>query len=182
MKKIGTNTGIYIIKNRIDSRVYIGSSKNLYSRTQKHFTALSSNVHHNIHLQRFVNKYTLDSIYFEILEYCEVSELLEKENKYINEYDSIYNGFNLFNATRTELSDFQRNLVSEERKNNQFNKQISVLKDGEVIHTGNIDSILTKFNTDKSSVYKIIKGKRKLHKGFSFREATPEEIEESKNK
>jgi len=178
MKKIGTNIGIYIIKNRLDSRVYIGSSKNLYSRIQKHFTELKSNLHHNIHLQRFVNKYTIDSIYFEILEYCEVSELLEKENKYINLYNSIEEGFNLFNATRTELSSFQRNLISEERKNSKFNKQIKVFKNLELIHIGNINSILEKFNVDKSSVYKILKGKRKSHKGLTFEEFLEENINE----
>lgn len=89
-------SGVYMIRNRLDFRVYIGSSNNLYKRINQHKKELEKNIHPNSYLQNFVNKYGLDNIYVEILEIINTN-LLITEKKYIDLYNSAnrQNGFNL---------------------------------------------------------------------------------------
>ena len=82
--------GVYIIKNTIDERVYIGSSVNIRERWREHKRELLKCNHQNTHLQNFVNKYGIDVLIFEILENCE--DTLEREQYYL---DSIHNKFNI---------------------------------------------------------------------------------------
>jgi predicted GIY-YIG superfamily endonuclease len=44
------NSGIYLIKNILDDKVYIGSSVNLKDRRYKHFWMLEKGIHDNQHL------------------------------------------------------------------------------------------------------------------------------------
>ena len=84
-------TGIYIIKNKIDNRCYIGSAININVRWKRHIRDLINNKHHSIHLQRFINKHGIDSIFFEILEECNKDSLLIKEQYYLENSDSSFN-------------------------------------------------------------------------------------------
>lgn len=89
---ITTNkSGIYIIKNTIDNRVYIGSAVNLAVRKGTHFYDLRNRKHHNYHLQNFVNKYGIEKISFDVLEFCEKSILLEREQYYFTQYPDRFN-------------------------------------------------------------------------------------------
>ena len=83
-------SGVYIIKNTIDERVYIGSSINIKERWSEHKRELLKCNHQNTHLQNFVNKYGIDVLIFGILENCE--DTLEREQYYL---DSIRNKFNI---------------------------------------------------------------------------------------
>lgn len=72
--------GVY--KITIKNHVYIGSSSNINRRLWEHFWKLKNNKHVNKHFQNIFNKYkNLES---EILEYCKIEELLEKEQYYID--------------------------------------------------------------------------------------------------
>lgn len=84
-------SGVYIIKNLIDDRVYIGSAKNIEARKKRHLTDLTNNKHHSIYLQRFTNKYGIGSIFFDILEYCDSNNLLICEQKYLELYIPEFN-------------------------------------------------------------------------------------------
>ena len=86
------NSGIYCITNTIDDRIYIGSCKNFRVRKQEHIRNLKKNTHNNIHLQRFVNKYGINSLNFHIIEFSEILELVNKEQKYL---DSLNPDFNI---------------------------------------------------------------------------------------
>ena len=44
-------SGIYIIRNLINNKVYVGKSKNVKQRKNAHFSALKLNKHNNQHLQ-----------------------------------------------------------------------------------------------------------------------------------
>lgn len=91
--------GIYIIRNTIDSRVYIGECKNFYKRWSRHKSSLMRNIHCNPKLQAFVNKYGIDKLEFDILE--EVNDnRIDREIYYIQLYDSINNGFNIILDSR----------------------------------------------------------------------------------
>ena len=73
------DSGIYLIKNILDDKVYIGSSINLKDRRYKHFWMLERGIHDNQHLQNSYNKFGEENFKFEILENCEYNLLVEKE-------------------------------------------------------------------------------------------------------
>ncbi len=121
--------GIYRILNTNNNKCYIGSSVNLESRNYKHFWMLSRGSHDNKYLQKSFNKHGIDSFIFEILEECDYSELIDKENFYINKYKSndLTLGYNL-----SLVNEFRRNTYNDEvkvslskynlKKNNNFTK------------------------------------------------------------
>ena len=57
--------GIYIIRNKINNKVYIGQSWNIKSRLNDHKRNLRNNKSANIHLQRAYNKYGFENFEFE---------------------------------------------------------------------------------------------------------------------
>lgn len=89
--------GIYQIYNLINHKRYIGQSSNLDFRWTHHRADLRGNNHHNRHLQGAWNKYGESNFQFSILEECLENQLNEKEQYWIEYYDS-YNpehGYNL---------------------------------------------------------------------------------------
>lgn len=78
-------TGIYKITNIKTKKIYIGSSENIQKRWLNHKQMLFANKHHSIHLQRSYNKHGEKSFSYEIIELCDKSLLLERENFYLNE-------------------------------------------------------------------------------------------------
>jgi hypothetical protein len=79
-------SGIYSITNTINGKKYIGRSKCIYKRWERHRTTLKNNKDAvNRYLQNAYNKYGKDSFEFEIIE--EVIENIEKrELYYIKEF------------------------------------------------------------------------------------------------
>lgn len=76
--------GIYKIINKVDGKCYYGSSKNIEKRWLRHINELNKNKHINILLQRAWNKYGEDNFLFEIVEECEIINLLNVEQKYLD--------------------------------------------------------------------------------------------------
>lgn len=87
-------SGIYIIRNTIDERVYIGSCLNFEKRFKRHITQLKNGKHHCIHLQRFVDKYGIDILSFglvEILLDISRQHIELRENYYLKFYKNKFN-------------------------------------------------------------------------------------------
>lgn len=82
-------SGVYKITNTKNSKIYVGSSVNVYNRMHTHFTKLKKGVHANKHLQAAYNKYGRQVFSFEILEYC--NNFTEREQYYINSLNPDYN-------------------------------------------------------------------------------------------
>lgn len=78
--------GIYKITNINNSKVYFGSAKNLNRRLSEHKRKLLQNRHSNIHLQRDYNKHGLSSFTFEVIIYCEETDLLFYEQRFLDKY------------------------------------------------------------------------------------------------
>jgi group I intron endonuclease len=76
--------GIYRIKNKLNDKCYYGSSKNIEKRWKTHLNQLRDKKHINCILQNAWNKYGEDSFIFEIVEECELKNLFETEQKYID--------------------------------------------------------------------------------------------------
>lgn len=95
-KDIVKFSGVYCIRNIINEKIYVGSAVNFYRRYLQHKHALLNNKH-NKRLQNFVNKYGMDCLYMSILEVCNIDLLLEREQYWINEFQSYEKelGFNI---------------------------------------------------------------------------------------
>jgi group I intron endonuclease len=76
--------GIYRIKNLVNEKCYYGSSKNIQKRWKTHLNQLRNKKHINCILQNAWNKYGEDNFIFEIVEECELENIFEVEQKYID--------------------------------------------------------------------------------------------------
>lgn len=85
-KKLG---GIYLIFCTSNQKSYIGSSNCIKRRLNSHRYYLKKGSHDNEHLQRAYTKYGIDSFIYSVLEYCEDSELIERETLWVNKYNSL---------------------------------------------------------------------------------------------
>lgn len=86
--------GIYKIINKLNNKFYIGSAVNLSLRWCQHKYLLKLNKHNNSHLQRAWNKYGEENFEFQVLEYCEKNETLDKEQRWIDITDACAFGYN----------------------------------------------------------------------------------------
>jgi hypothetical protein len=82
---------VYKITNLLNNHCYIGSCKNSRIRWNNHKSTLGRDIHHSPHLQNAWNKYSKENFSFQILEYCDYSKILERENYYIQEFKPEYN-------------------------------------------------------------------------------------------
>lgn len=123
--------GIYRIRNILNNKCYYGSSKNINKRWNRHKNELLKNKHNNIKLQRAWNKYKENNFIFEIVELCNIDDLLIKEQIYLNkkpEYniglkssggDNISNNPNkdiIINKIKKTLLDRYNNMTDDEIK------------------------------------------------------------------
>lgn len=86
-------SGIYMIKNLFNGKIYIGKSNNVSGRSSAHFKLLRSGNHSNKLLQDDFNLYK-DYFVRGVVEFCKYSELSLKELFYINLFNSYINGYN----------------------------------------------------------------------------------------
>lgn len=90
-------SGIYSITNIINKKIYIGSALFILKRWRDHRSKLNLKKHHNPHLQSAWNQYGESNFKFEVVEYCDTSQLINLEKHYIDQYDSKnrINGYNV---------------------------------------------------------------------------------------
>lgn len=85
---------IYSITNLKNKNCYIGSTTNFNRRKKDHLKQLSENKHHSLYLQRAWNKHGKSNFIIEIIEsfnYLEKQDILDKEQFYIDTFNSAYN-------------------------------------------------------------------------------------------
>ena len=83
--------GIYCLLNINNNKRYVGSSVNIYNRLLSHRSNLRNNKHPNQYLQNSYNKHGEKQFLISILEYCNIEQLAEREQYYINLLNSEYN-------------------------------------------------------------------------------------------
>nr|MDA3779499.1 GIY-YIG nuclease family protein [Bacteroidales bacterium] len=81
-------TGIYIIRNKINNKIYVGSAIDVKKRWRDHKWYLKENKHHNPHLQASYNKYELENFKFILELECNKINLIGNETNVIQKYDS----------------------------------------------------------------------------------------------
>lgn len=131
-------SGIYVILNTKNGKVYIGQAQDIRKRWNKHKSRLCKGVHENQHLQRAWDKYGAKSFKFQKLEYCDASQLDEREQHYLDIYmpkGACYNiavnaktpvkGLPISEETRAKLIAAQKNRkpISEETRRKMSESQ-----------------------------------------------------------
>ena len=88
---------IYYIINKITGERYVGQTTNFVRRKNEHLSQLKNKTHINKKLQNAWNKYGENNFIVEKIQYDNISkeELNNEEIKYIKQYDSYNNGYNL---------------------------------------------------------------------------------------
>lgn len=125
-KIIMLKSGVYAIKSP-SGKLYVGSSVNLHKRWAEHRARLLRGVHHTPGLQHAYDKYGIESLVFEVLEYVTPHSLIETEQLYIDAHiGRLYNvcliagsrlGRKQNAQTRKKISDARKGrLCSEETK------------------------------------------------------------------
>jgi group I intron endonuclease len=150
------DSGVYMIKNILNGKIYIGSAVCLSSRLSHHFYQLKNNCHHSKHLQ---NAWNLNSDCFicGIIEFVEDKALLTKiEQVYIDKYNSANDryGYNICPIAGSNLGSKQHRGLAERSirmkgsGNNFYNKRHtpSSLK---LISEGNFQKKLTTENINE---------------------------------
>lgn len=85
---------IYIIKNKINNKVYIGQSINAAERWLKHLSDAKLRPNNQL-IHKAMNKYGVENFYYQILEY-QIEDYDNKEQEYIKRYNSLTpNGYNI---------------------------------------------------------------------------------------
>lgn len=114
--------GIYKITNEVNNKVYVGSSLNIKNREYKHFWLLRNGKHDNSFLQNSFNKNSELKFKFQIIELCNSSELIDRENYYI---DLLKSNFPEFGYNLAKVNEFRRNTYNDEvkRKLSKYNLQ-----------------------------------------------------------
>lgn len=120
--------GIYKIENKVNGKIYIGSSIEIHIRLMNHKYMLRANKHDNEYLQKSFNKYGENNFIFDIVELCDSNKLIVKENFYIDKFlsNNLNLGYNL-----AKVNEFRRNNFNDEVK--VKNSKINLQKNGNFI-------------------------------------------------
>lgn len=99
--------GIYIIRNKINGKVYIGQSVDITRRWWEHKSRafdLNNNCFHKPLYQAF-RKYGIENFELNILCECAEEELNKEEAKYIKQFNSLVpNGYNILESSDKEYT------------------------------------------------------------------------------
>jgi group I intron endonuclease len=165
-------SGIYLITNLINSKVYIGSAVRLKRRWIEHKNRLRSNTHHNQYLQRAWVKYGEENFKFEIIQHCDKESLAFIETSLIKWFQASDEkfGYNICDEGRNRLGAKH----SEETK-----RKIGAAHKGKKIspeHTEALKKALTGKKRSPEVVMRIAdsqRGKTKIRKP-----RTPEQVQQ----
>lgn len=162
-------SGIYKIENKMNGKVYIGSSYNIQQRMDGHKSLLKKTKHPNQYLQNSFDKYGLNNFVFEKIELINAEnklllnkELKKKEAYYIELYKSFNNefGYNIMGAKegRIIFSDKMKQNISKHKKDyykNHPEQKERLSEQAKKIHTGRKRNQQT-----KNKISKALKGNK----------------------
>lgn len=168
-KKLWKKSGIYCIVNTDNQKKYVGSSKNIYQRLQKHRAYLRKNMHENKKLQNSWNKHGEDSFQYYILEFCPEEQLIEREQFYIDTIKPWYNI--ILEVSRLKMSKETRIKMSMSRKKGFETGTVTLYQEkpihqytleGKYVQSfKSIKEAAEKTNIARSSINRFLEGKYK---------------------
>lgn len=86
---------IYSITNTVNGKRYVGQTSDYTKRMNSHLSSLRGGRSHNRHLQAAFNKYGEDSFRFDVIEYCDIDQLNDREQYWIESMGTYRDGYNL---------------------------------------------------------------------------------------
>lgn len=149
---------VYGIKNKVNGKIYIGSSVNYLYRQYGHKSLLKKSKHPNKHLQNSWNKHGQESFSFYILETVNDPYLLpERETFWINHHVSSLGRGAIFNLllvaysclgckrsdeTRKKLSDFQKSRKNRPSPSKETRAKMSESQKSRIPHPNSISALI----------------------------------------
>lgn len=85
---------IYVIKNIVNDKVYVGQAKSAYDRFRRHRNNRIATDKQDIEIVNAMKEIGAENFYFILLENCEDDVADEREKYYIKKFDSYKNGYN----------------------------------------------------------------------------------------
>lgn len=171
-------TGVYIIKNKVTNKFYVGHSIDINKRFNAHKSYLKRNIHHCIYLQRSWNKYGEDNFEFiTVKSYISEEESIKLEQYYIDNFkNDIYNTGDYANSGGDLLSNNPNRLQIIHKRIESQKKVLEKMSKSERIEkfsrSGVKNGMYGKSHT--SEVKKLISSKNKgnipVNKGKSLEE------------
>lgn len=166
---------IYAIKNLINNKVYIGSTKSFKNRKYEHFWKLKKGIHHSEHLQKSYNKYGKDFFSFYIIEECSIENRKEKELYHIDQFKAFERnfGYNTHepNQDKFKCSDETKQKIRESKRNSTFRPMIPIdlyKTTGEFVCLFETIIDCARFLSIPNGIFTdILKGRRKSFKGYT---------------
>lgn len=170
------NSGIYKIENKINGKLYVGSTVNFTRRWWKHRALLRHGKHPNSHLQASWDKYGDNAFSFSIVEQCLNDSLLSREQFYIDKLRPAYNQTMI--AGKIEMTPERRRRLSD--ATNRAYKEGRLKKTVKAVHQydlkGNylnsypsLTEASVKTHTDLPHLSSALHGKINVAGGFVWR-------------
>lgn len=183
-------TGIYILKNTQNGKVYVGQSKNTDHRKSCHFCELKNNKHKNQSLQKEYNE-NPNAFIFETVCSCGEEELNDLEKYYIHKYksDQPENGYNIESGgiKGHVCTDGAKRKIAEKNKGNKnmcgiklteewkrhlaeaqpHSKKVVCIETG--IEYPSFAEAARKTGLNRTKIVSVCTGKRKTTGGFHFK-------------
>jgi len=164
------NSGIYIIRNTLNDKVYIGQTSNLLKRWNSHKYLLRKNKHGNIHLQNSWNKNGESVFVYSVLENCAIDIINEREVYWINNFGGVECD-KIFNLSAGGLGGGKRAT--------EVCKKISAWQTGRKLSPSHVES-LRRVATGRNHTENHKQYLSQLYKGRPLTEETKLKISESK--
>ena len=117
--------GIYLIKNNVNGKCYVGSSSNINSRWQHHKKPSVWKKSNN-ELYTDFQEYGLENFSFEVLEECTESELFQKERYYIETLKTIETGYNKLIPYRPKAEAKANYKIYKDKYNKEHSKEHTI--------------------------------------------------------
>lgn len=176
-------SGIYLIRNMINDKVYIGKAKCIYTRMKDHVTRLNTrDKDENPHLINSWHRHGKRNFEYSIIEYLDFNEQLLKERElfWILSYDSLnrekgYNlrldsstGLIISKETREKMrisrAKFLANPENRKKSSHTFWKDNpeELKRMGKIVAELNIKYSIEQYSKDKSVLIKVWKDIHKL--------------------
>lgn len=179
-KKAARKCGVYQIRNIINEKRYIGSSRWVENRWNNHRTMLSKGTHHKSkttgrvsHLQNAWNRYGEKSFVFEIIEECEIEQLNARETYWFLQVpkEERYNGTDVGITTiGYKHSEETKRILSEKAKLPRLTKRKSVEQvalDGTIVSEyESIGIAQLRTGLNQAKIGACCRGERITHGGY----------------
>lgn len=167
MIKVDRRTGLYIIRNIINQKFYLGSARDFYQRKHNHFYELKNEIHHSRYLQRSWHKYGSNRFRFEpfLILPSNISEndLLAIEDYYIKLLKPEYNSSD--SAIRPIITKEGKEVLAKKASKTY----ILLFPDGTEKTVFNLSKFARENDLNIKYLHAVANGYQSQHKGIKIR-------------